>query len=162
VRHANQAMMLTGRRPQFAAVRWLRETACLPQMGCALALIALLMLPTELRAGTERPHPHSLFQLLIDASDGKIDHHAVDGPDVVNHHGGHAHEAQAMASESRQPDLPVYSDIIAVSASLAALATIVALLSVPAPAVVRIQLSARAWRDRIPALEPPPPRCAGA
>ena len=135
-----------------------REHVRLPQLVRALALIGLLLLPVEMRAGTERPHAHSLFQLLLDASDGKIDHHAPEEADEAGHHEGHEREAAASGSETREPDLPVYSDVIAVSASLAALALIAALLSVPRATTAANWLSPCPWRDRIPALEPPPPR----
>jgi hypothetical protein len=42
-----------------------------------MALLSLLLLPTDFRAGAEAPHGHSLFQLWADASDGRVDHHVV-------------------------------------------------------------------------------------
>jgi hypothetical protein len=40
----------------------------------ALALIGLLLMPIDYRGGAEQPHAHSLLQLLLDASDGHLDH----------------------------------------------------------------------------------------
>jgi len=40
-----------------------------------MALLSLLLLPTDCRAGAEARHGHSLVQLLADARDGRIDHH---------------------------------------------------------------------------------------
>lgn len=40
-----------------------------------MALLSLLLLPSDFRAGAEAPHGHSLIQLLADARDGRIDHH---------------------------------------------------------------------------------------
>jgi hypothetical protein len=40
-----------------------------------MALLSLLLLPTDYRAGAEAPHGHSLIQLWVDASDGRVDHH---------------------------------------------------------------------------------------
>ena len=40
-----------------------------------MALLSLLLLPTDCRAGAEARHGHSLVQLLTDARDGRIDHH---------------------------------------------------------------------------------------
>jgi hypothetical protein len=126
----------------------------LPQCIRAVALIGLCLLPVQMRAGTDRPHPHSLFQLLLDVSDGKIDHHALDDPGHAVPHDDHEHAAG-------QPDPPVYSDVMDVSASLAVLATIAALLAIPAATAARIWPTVMAWQGRIPTLEPPPPRGLG-
>jgi hypothetical protein len=115
-------MMLIDCRSQFTADCAPRETGWCARFVRALALIGLLLLPIEIRAGTERPHPHALFQVLLDASDGKIDHHADDASTRTHHLDGEEHEALPNASESRQPDVPIYSDVIAVSASLGAAA----------------------------------------
>jgi hypothetical protein len=40
-----------------------------------MALVSLLLLPTDFRAGAKAPHGHSLIQLWVDASDGRLDHH---------------------------------------------------------------------------------------
>lgn len=40
-----------------------------------MALLSMLLLPSVFRAGADVPHDHSLLQLLLDASDGVIDHH---------------------------------------------------------------------------------------
>ena len=63
-------------RPRlFAAVRPHGASAWIPRLVQALALIGLFMLPVQMRAGSDRPHPHALFQLLLDARDGRIEHH---------------------------------------------------------------------------------------
>jgi hypothetical protein len=40
-----------------------------------MALLSLLLLPIDFRAGAEAPHGHSLIQLWVDVSDGRLDHH---------------------------------------------------------------------------------------
>ncbi|MBW3633645.1 MAG: hypothetical protein KY456_11535 [Chloroflexi bacterium] len=40
----------------------------------ALALLGLLLLPSDYRAGAEIAHGHSLVQLWVDATDGTVDH----------------------------------------------------------------------------------------
>ena len=40
-----------------------------------LALLGLLLLPTDYRAGAETAHGHALIQLWFDAADGAIHHH---------------------------------------------------------------------------------------
>lgn len=41
----------------------------------SMALVGLLLLPSNFRAGGEITHGHSLLQLWADAADGHIDHH---------------------------------------------------------------------------------------
>jgi hypothetical protein len=48
-----------------------------------MALLSMLLLPSVYRAGADFPHDHSLLQLLIDASDGVIDHHHAGTRDVA-------------------------------------------------------------------------------
>ena len=40
-------------------------------------VLALLTMPVNYRAGTDRAHPHSFVQFLIDASHGSMNHHLV-------------------------------------------------------------------------------------
>jgi hypothetical protein len=40
-----------------------------------LALLGLLLLPSDYRAGAEAAHGHALMQLWIDAADGTVHHH---------------------------------------------------------------------------------------
>jgi hypothetical protein len=119
------------------------------------------MLPMQMRAGVEYPHPHALYQLLLDASDGVIDHHAIESGDEATHH-LHANSGAARASSDiRNPDLPTYSDQIEVSGSLAVLALLAALPTIPPTLAASIWPQRLEWRDRIPVLESPPPRIAG-
>lgn len=57
------------RRRDNRAVRWTATVIW------GLALLSLMLLPTNFRAGAETLHGHSLAQLWIDAADGRIDHH---------------------------------------------------------------------------------------
>src|SRR5262245_7662318 len=43
-----------------------------------MAIIGVLLLPCDYRAGAAFSHPHSLLQLWIDAADGSIAHHHAD------------------------------------------------------------------------------------
>jgi hypothetical protein len=45
-----------------------------------MALLGLLLLPANYRAGAESAHAHSLIQLWADAADGTIRHHLDHGP----------------------------------------------------------------------------------
>jgi hypothetical protein len=115
------------------------------------------MLPMQMRAGVEYPHPHALFQLLLDASDDVIDHHTLVQTGEMGHD-AHAHAAAASNAEMHDPDLPTYSDQIDVGANLAVLALLAALLTIPPAPTLGIWAQRPEWRGQIPALEPPPPR----
>lgn len=74
-----------------------------------VAVLSLLTLPVDLRAGLRDPHPHALFQIIDDAADGAIDHDhdAVDqGYGVHEHH----HTAASTDRADISPDLPRLSD----------------------------------------------------
>jgi hypothetical protein len=129
----------------------------MPCLLQALALIGLFLLPVQVRAGTEHPHPHSLFQLLLDASDGVIDHHAGTEED--------AHFQDQLdagtTSSAHHPDAPDFGDLIQASGGLALLATLLIVLLLPAAGSAPIWPPSCRWQGRIPTMEPPPPRVAG-
>jgi hypothetical protein len=152
-------MSRTGRRFQLAAARLPRENAQFRQLIRVLALIGLCMLPVEMRAGTEHPHPHALFQLLLDASDGVFDHHQ-----LTHDEDAAAHDPfdTSGASDTHRPDVPTFGDTVQASGGLAVLLTLLTLLLLPPADTVRVWPTPPRWRGRIPALEPPPPRWATA
>jgi len=129
----------------------------MPRLVRALALIGLFMLPVQMHAGTEQPHPHALVQLLLDASDGVIDHH------VGYDEGAHLHDQRdaVTAGGAHRPDMPAVGDSIQTGGSLALLATLVIALLLSPAGSTRVWSAARQWHGRIPTLEPPPPRHAG-
>ena len=123
-----------------------------------VSLVLLLLLPMQMRAGGDEPHPHALLQLMLDARDGAIDHHA----DV-------AHEEPHEASESgqgwhepvsgvREPDIPTFGGLSSASGSMALLLTIAAFCVIPMPERTWFWPAPLPWAGRFPALEPPPPR----
>ena len=119
-----------------------------------LGLVALLLLPMQMRAGTADPHPHALLQLLLDARDGAIDHHTGEehaGPD----------DTHAATSGSHQPDLPTFNGVATASGSMALLVALVAMVVIPSLERNRFWPAPSRWPGRMPALEPPPPRRGG-
>jgi hypothetical protein len=62
--------------PRFKAPAW---TGLL----WGLALLGLLLLPSDYRAGAETAHGHALMQLWIDAADGAVHHHHVSAAHVA-------------------------------------------------------------------------------
>ena len=50
-----------------------------PWLLIAIAIMALLLMPVDYRAGANSPHPHAMLQLIYEASHGiPLHHHAVD------------------------------------------------------------------------------------
>jgi hypothetical protein len=141
----------------FAAVRPHGASAWMPRLVQALALIGLLMLPVQMRAGAEQTHPHALLQLLLDARDGRIEHH--EGQDEGA--GSHDQRHTVPARITHHPDLPTIGDSIQTGGSLALLATLVTALLLSPTSSARVWAPAGHWHGRIPPLEPPPPRLAG-
>ncbi|HET7094991.1 MAG TPA: hypothetical protein VFI22_15975 [Thermomicrobiales bacterium] len=75
------------------------------------AILALLMLPVDLRAGLELPHPHAIFQIILDAADGGLDHdHAALDQGYGAHHHEHDRETAMPARDGHSSDLRRVSD----------------------------------------------------
>lgn len=116
-----------------------------------LGLVFLFLLPMQMRAGAADPHPHALLQLLLDARDGEIDHHADDGHAVHD-------ETHASDSGSPVPDVPTFGESNHAGGGMAMLAALVAVFLIPATGAVSFWPSISRWTGRLPALDPPPPR----
>jgi hypothetical protein len=121
----------------------------------ALALLGLLLLPIQMRAGAASPHPHALLHLLLEARDGAFDHHL--GKEATAAATDHNVE-HVEATGSPPPDIPAYATSITATGGLAVLAVVVTVLTLPAPRAGRTWPRHAWWRERRPALEPPPPR----
>jgi len=121
----------------------------------ALALLGLLLLPIQMRAGAASPHPHALLHLLLDARDGAFDHHTFGetAGAATNHDVEHL-----AATGSPSPDTPSYTTSITAAGGLAVLAMAVTMLTLPAPRAERAWPRHAWWREWRPVLEPPPPR----
>ncbi len=117
----------------------------------ALALLSLFLLPIQMRAGTQHPHPHALLQLVLDASDGALDHHTL-GEAAAS--AAHDHSA----ASDHQPDIPTLSPSVSALGGLAILAALITSLMIPPRLAERTWPQLARWRGRFPALEPPPPR----
>jgi hypothetical protein len=151
--------MLRRDRPVlFAAPRPGGTSTRFPYLVQALALIGLFTLPVQMRAGTEHSHPHALFQLLLDARDGVIDHHF--GQDEEAHQTNH--QRSYSPSAAQHPDLPALGSAVQTGGGLALLATLVFAVLLPSGEVERIWPPSRHWRQRNSIPEPPPPRHVSA
>ena len=108
----------------------------------ASLLVALFLLPVQMRAGAADAHPHALLQLILDVQDGSFDHH----------HGTHP-----PASHGDTGDAPEYAEkMLTAGTALLAPAIVILRLSLPGPG--RTPATAALLRGRWPELEPPPPR----
>jgi hypothetical protein len=136
-----------------------------------LALLGLLLLPTDYRAGAETAHGHALIQLWFDAADGAIHHHHAPvaagnsaprdvvqdwlEPAVVD-----PAERDVRAAGDDRPDVGSQQDSAPVGGSVHLLVKIVVFLVLavarPAPTVK----SRRAPQGRVTRVLLPPPRWA--
>lgn len=120
-----------------------------------LEFVSLLLLPMQMRAGADDPHPHAILELILDARDGVIDHHAprgVVGDDV------HGHAVESSTTSSYDPDIPTFGASSSAAGGMAILAAVVTLFIVPAAESRGAWPILSPWTGRSPALEPPPPR----
>jgi hypothetical protein len=140
-----------------AAARLTGDPAWIRRVLRALAVLGLLLLPIQLRAGAQHPHPHALLQLLVDMSDGSFDHHTL-GEEAASPPYDHAGATETAGTH--QPDIPALGKSVSATGGLAVLAALVAALLIPPPPTARIWPHATPWRCRCPLLEPPPPRRA--
>ena len=109
----------------------------------------------QMRAGTYDPHPHAILQLILDARDGAIDHHAhhvVVGDDV------HGHAYESSATGSHEPDIATFGASSPAAAGMAILAAVVTIFTVPASVSQGTWPILASWTGCSPDLDPPPPR----
>jgi len=149
-------MVRRNRRFLFAAARPRGTATWMPRLVQALVLIGLFMLPVQVRAGTEQSHPHALFQLLLDASDGVIDHHAGHDEDAFHLD----HQESYPRSTAQRLDVPMLDGTIQTGGSLALITALVTDVLLPLAGAERIWPPSRHWRERFSIPESPPPRLA--
>jgi hypothetical protein len=143
---ADRLQLTTPRRPTIGH-RWVL-------LLHALVMLALILLPVQMRAGASEAHPHSLLQLLLDAGDGTIDHHTLESG--IARADGHAAEEAAICLSD--PDVPSVEDSGQLGGSLSMLSAIGPTLLLQARNGDPVWPMSRPWQACIPELEPPPPR----
>ena len=157
---------------QEAATRTVRRrwsVSLVPTGSCLLwgmALLSLLLLPADYRAGSEAPHGHSLIQLWADASDGRVDHHVahehiasdpVPAASWFDPAVGETNDVRPIGLEDERPEVATQHESAPVSLSLDLLVT-----ATTAITILRLHQVSRAHSDRkrtgLPAriLVPPP------
>ncbi len=127
-----------------------------------LNLIFLLLLPMQMRAGADDPHPHALLQLILDARDGAVDHHASE--DHEERHDDHApgSGSHEPVDDVYVPDIASFGGLTSAGGSMALLFAIVAFYSIPTPERARIWPLLSLPGGWLPDLDPPPPRISRA
>lgn len=151
------AMFRLSLQVQCAASRAPRSFAWSLPARHLIALVALLMLPVPMHSGMELPHQDALFALILDASDGIIDHQ------VEISHETHAHEHHSGAGLEQRGESPAFGIALHAQGGGGVIALVVMsvlLLVLPAGAKARIWPKSRPRWGNIPALDPPPPRFA--
>jgi hypothetical protein len=128
----------------------------------ALALLGLLLLPIDYRAGAEQPHAHSLPQLWADAADGVVHHHGPSAIDWLDPAVDAGEAARSSIVGSAAADVGEQQDSAPAAGGLHML--LVALVVLRAVSAVRRPVSnpARPLAGLAPRIPSPPPRSAGA
>jgi hypothetical protein len=132
-----------------------------------MALLGLLILPSNYRAGAESAHAHSLIQLWADATNGTVRHHIDHGtahssPDLSSSWFdpavGDIESILMMDSGDERPDAMEHQESTPVSSGvhllLMSMMAIVTLGMCPAP----IEIPHRRYRGLSPRILVPPPR----
>jgi hypothetical protein len=133
----------------------------------AMAMLGLLLLPANYRAGAESAHAHSLIQLWADAANGTIRHHLVDGQTHAGARGssswfdpsvGEPETTTSVGIDDERPDAAAEQESAPVSSGVHLLLTtmlaIIALGMCQAP----IDVPDRGRRGLSPRILVPPPR----
>ena len=119
----------------------------------ALALLGLLLLPIQMRAGAASPHPHALLHLLLDARDGAFDHHTVGARRqrrrITTWSTSTRPDSLSPTSPPTRPPSPLRR--------LAVLAVVVTMLHHSRARGRADMAAADLVAERLPVLEPPPP-----
>jgi hypothetical protein len=142
-----------------------RPIACgraLPSLLWATALVGLLLLPVDYRAGAEHAHAHSLLQLWADAADGRVHHHARAGIDWLDPAVDAPEAAGFAAAGESKPDVGEQQDSAPAAGGLHLLLS--ALDALPIVSVARrpaVSL-AHPLAGLFPPIPVPPPRAAVA
>jgi hypothetical protein len=127
-------------------------------------VLALLSMPVNYHAGTDRAHPHSFVQFLQDAASGSMNHHLVRGESAGEHAAHPAADAPDRATASSAPiGAPVLDQLGPANerASALGLALLAALL-LWSVVRSRIQAAELVLRGRSVRPASPPPKCRGS
>jgi hypothetical protein len=133
-----------------------------------MALLGMLLLPSDYRGGTTFPHAHALAQLWLDARDGTIHHHGAEPAavrasveDWFDPASGLADQPDPSAVTDHEIDIGEHHDSAPVSSDVHLL-IMMAVLPVIEAARSPLPRSQRALQGRSPRIPCPPPRFTSA
>ncbi len=133
----------------------------------SMALLGLLLLPSNYRAGAQSAHAHSLIQLWADANDGTVRHHIDHGrahpsPGVSSSwfdpSVGGTGSTTAMSFDDERPDAAAQQESAPVSSGVHLLLTIMMAVVTLGMCQAPIEVPHRRYRGRSPRILVPPPR----
>src|SRR5215213_8827183 len=98
-----------------------------------LALLGVILLPSDYRAGAEFPHAHSLVQLWVDAADGIVHHHDA-GATAWDEVASSSHErGSSLGASEERPDIGEHEDSMPTTSGIHLLLSAITML-IAAPA----------------------------
>ncbi|MGH2616795.1 MAG: hypothetical protein ACRDJC_16290 [Thermomicrobiales bacterium] len=134
-----------------------------PGLFWGMALLGLLLLPADYRAGAETAHAHSLVQTWADAADGAIQHHHVGASHqhvAVNWLDPEVQDPRGVVESAAgtAPDVAEQQDSAPVSNGVHLLIDAVMVVLIAAASRVPLATSVRHLTGRAPRVLLPPPR----
>ena len=132
-----------------------------------MALLGLLLLPANYRAGAEIAHAHSFIQLWADAADGTIRHHHDHGlahpgaersPSWFDSSGGETGTTASASIDDERADAAGQQESTPVSSGVHLLLTVMATIVAPGIRQAPIAVSGRRQSGLSPRIFAPPPR----
>jgi hypothetical protein len=135
-----------------------------PGLLWGMALLGLLLLPADYRAGAEIAHPHSLVQTWADAADGTIHHHQIgvshEHHNIINWLDPELEDPRGVAdfATSADPDFAEQHDSVPASSGVHLLIDAVIVLLITAACRAPLTTLGRLLIGRTPRMLHPPPQ----
>jgi hypothetical protein len=136
-----------------------------------MALLGLLLLPSNYRAGAENAHAHSLIQLWADATNGTIRHHLDHG---VSHPGQERPSSwfdpaiddtdttASVGFHDERPDATAQQESAPMSSGVHLLLTVMTTIVAPGLCQVPAEVPGQRHTELSPRVHVPPPRWTAA
>jgi hypothetical protein len=123
-----------------------------------MALLGLLLLPANYRAGAESAHPHSFIQLWADAANGTMRHHLDYGLGHPIPGGSSSWFDPSVGFDDQRPDAVEQQESAPVSSSVHLLLTIIMAIVTLGLCQAPIEAPHRRYSGLSPRILVPPPR----
>ena len=160
---ADEALTRSDRFRRISPGNLLRGThVLLPRilfsLAWAMALMALLLLPVNYRAGAELAHAHSLPQVLLDAAHGTVHHHGSGVADWLEPAVSDDAAVAATMAGDEKPDAGQQQDSAPATGGIHLLLVVAVLLAFSAEASPSVPVRPRKLAGLVPRVLAPPPR----